>query len=227
MFRVSEIFLSIQGEGLNIGKPMIFLRFYGCNLRCAWCDTTYSYTPEGHLDEEAIKLLKSTSYQEMSHAKILREITKFSGCKTVCVTGGEPMIQPLKLLFNLFHDLKRLGYYIQIQTNGTFWDTDVFNYCDFISMDMKPPSSKMKSEIGCLQNLNLYFEKGQACEVKVVVSDAKDLEFALKEIYPNAKMPLILQPEGGKNIDWIMAAIVEKYPNVRLLPQLHRLYRWK
>jgi 7-carboxy-7-deazaguanine synthase len=228
MFKVNEIFLSIQGEGLNMGMPMIFLRFYGCNLRCKWCDTKYSYgIPKEYLDEEAVKFWKSSTFQEMSTAAILQKIAKFSGVKAVCVTGGEPLVQPLNELARLLWFLRCNDYYTQIQTNGTIYDQDVFRQCSFVSMDMKPPSSGMKSEIGCLQNLNLLFAKGKACEVKVVVADQKDLDFALTEIYPIAKMPLILQPEGGKNIDWIKDQVVKTYPNVRILPQLHKLYGWR
>jgi 7-carboxy-7-deazaguanine synthase len=74
--KVNEIFYSIQGEGTLVGVPSIFLRLTGCNLRCSFCDTTYAY-------EQGT---------EMSIQEILDEIKKFA-CTTVCLTGGEPLLQ--------------------------------------------------------------------------------------------------------------------------------------
>jgi 7-carboxy-7-deazaguanine synthase len=74
--RVSEVFLSIQGETSRTGLPTVFIRLTGCPLRCRWCDTTYSFQ-----GGETIAL-----------EELLRQVAAF-GVGTVCVTGGEPLAQ--------------------------------------------------------------------------------------------------------------------------------------
>src|SRR5580692_3464109 len=78
--RISEIFYSVQGEGILAGVPSVFVRTTGCNLRCSWCDTPYtSWKPEG---------------AEMSHNAILQRVAEFPAARHVVITGGEPMIAP-------------------------------------------------------------------------------------------------------------------------------------
>ena len=106
-FNLSEVFYSIQGEGPRTGAPSIFVRFSGCNLRCKWgdnlCDTPYtSWEPETHL-VPMLQLLKTIEAQ--------------GTCRQVVITGGEPTLQTgLSLLCT---ELSRLGYAIDIETNGT------------------------------------------------------------------------------------------------------------
>lgn len=97
--QVSEIFYSIQGEGINIGKPAVFLRLSGCNLRCGFCDTKYAWK----------------SGQKMDLDQILKAIGKYP-VKHLVVTGGEPLLQQSELK-ELIKNLK--DYYIEIETNGT------------------------------------------------------------------------------------------------------------
>jgi len=96
---VSEIFHSIQGEGSNAGKPAVFLRLSGCNLRCKWCDTKYA----------------QTKGKEMATDQIIREIKKYP-CQHLVITGGEPLLQQngLKALFK-----KLKNYTAEIETNGS------------------------------------------------------------------------------------------------------------
>ena len=105
---VSEIFHSIQGEGPNVGKLAVFLRLFGCNLDCTWCDSTY-----------ASRALNSKSEIQnsklMSIDQILKAIRQFP-CKHLVITGGEPLLQQ-KGLIPLVKALK--GWYIEIETNGT------------------------------------------------------------------------------------------------------------
>ena len=96
--KVNEIFLSIQGESSSIGKPTIFVRFTGCNLRCSYCDTKYAYT-------EGI---------EMTISEIMSKIESFS-YKRVCLTGGEPLLQ--EDIQDLLDRLK--DYEVSIETNGS------------------------------------------------------------------------------------------------------------
>lgn len=95
--RINEIFYSLQGEGHFTGRPAIFIRFSGCNLRCPFCDTDF------------------TSYTEMSVADILKTIASYPA-RFVVLTGGEPSLQ---LTPEFVATLKAEGYFLSIETNGT------------------------------------------------------------------------------------------------------------
>jgi len=97
--RVTEIFFSIQGEGTRAGRPCIFVRFTGCDLRCVYCDTAYAF----HGGED------------MTRDEILREIARHPS-RFVLLTGGEPMLQ--KELPDLARDLLQRGYEVAIETHG-------------------------------------------------------------------------------------------------------------
>ena len=96
-YNIVEIFHSVQGEGYRSGIPHVFIRFGRCNLRCEWCDTDFD------------------TYQEMSVIDILGEVLKFD-CKNVIFTGGEPMLNDL---WPIARTLKRRGYHLSVESNGT------------------------------------------------------------------------------------------------------------
>ena len=103
MYRVHEIFYTLQGEGAHSGIPAVFVRFSGCNLRCPWCDTEF----EG--------------YKEMTAEQIVSEMQNLYDIPNVrrkmCIlTGGEPTLQADKQLIDAIH---AAGFYIGIETNGT------------------------------------------------------------------------------------------------------------
>ncbi len=104
-----EIFCSVQGEGVNIGKPAVFLRLGLCNLACTWCDTKYTWDWEEYDPKEQII--------EMPLEEVEREILGYN-CKYLVVTGGEPMIQQSRLM-PLLENLKNKEFFIEIETNGT------------------------------------------------------------------------------------------------------------
>ena len=97
MYRINEIFYSLQGEGRNVGTPAVFIRFSGCNLRCPFCDTDFS---------------ASTA---MTKAQILKTALQYPA-RFVVLTGGEPSLQVDEPLIHALHDA---GFYIAIETNGT------------------------------------------------------------------------------------------------------------
>jgi 7-carboxy-7-deazaguanine synthase len=102
--RIAEIFYSVQGEGMLVGVPSVFVRTSGCNLRCVWCDTPYtSWNPEG---------------KDLSIEAILDAVTPLPA-KHVVVTGGEPMIAPS--MAELTEALERSGMHITIETAGTIF----------------------------------------------------------------------------------------------------------
>jgi 7-carboxy-7-deazaguanine synthase len=175
--KVSEIFYSIEGEGIEIGRPEIFIRLAGCNLKCTWCDTKYALE----------------NGKEMSIKEIVEEVSKYP-CKSVSITGGEPLLQKEELL-ELVNQVKTLGYWIQVNTNGTLFDEEIFRLVDLISMDCKCPSSAMKSDFNVLEKTLKLFEL--KTQFKFIVSNVKDYEYA-KEIvssFLHGASNVIFQPE--------------------------------
>ncbi len=99
MYRINEIFYSLQGEGHWTGTPMVFVRFSGCNLKCPFCDTDFE------------------AYESMTMETVLSEAARVGGsCRRVVLTGGEPSLQADEALVGAFH---RRGYSVHIETNGT------------------------------------------------------------------------------------------------------------
>ncbi len=105
--KVSEIFASVQGEGNLSGKPAIFVRFFGCNLNCPFCDSKYAWKKGGE-------------YKSLSVSEVVKEIKNLpSHAKLIIFTGGEPLIQNHKLLAMLARELHKELFTIAIETNGT------------------------------------------------------------------------------------------------------------
>ncbi len=116
---ISEIFYSIQGEGLLTGVPSVFVRTSGCNLRCNWCDTPYaSWNPEG---------------EQKSIAQIVAAVQSHAMARHVVLTGGEPMIA--KEIEVLAGELKKLGYHLTIETAATVMPERIA--CDLASLSPK------------------------------------------------------------------------------------------
>lgn len=100
-FNISEIFYSIQGEGLHTGKAAVFIRLFGCNLVCPFCD------------EPAYKHQK----KELPLNEIMDKVHQYDPCRFIVITGGEPSIQPdIELLIK---ELQRERYFVAVETNGT------------------------------------------------------------------------------------------------------------
>jgi len=150
----------------------------------------------------------------MSVGDIVKKVTEFN-LGSVCITGGEPMVQ-LAPLRDLIKELKRIGFQITLETNGTLYDEWIFNAVDCVSMDIKPPSSGVKSNVDLLKKLS---SKDQ---VKIIVADDKDYEFA-KEILKKTSVEVILQPLGGVNLKRIIDKVLTDRLDVRVLPQLHKI----
>jgi 7-carboxy-7-deazaguanine synthase len=176
--KVTEIFYSIEGEGIEIGRPEIFIRLATCNLRCKWCDTKYA--------------LKNG--KEMGIEKIIQEVKKYS-CKSVSITGGEPLLQRKELL-GLVKKLKRSGYWIQINTNGTIFDGEIFSLVDLVTMDCKCPSSGMKSDLEVLRKTKDLF--GSKSQFKFIISNEEDYRYAKDIVLASLSGKInVFQPEWG------------------------------
>jgi len=122
-YRVNEIFKSLQGEGFNQGKEVVFLRLAGCNLSCVWCDTNYH------------------PFTEYATEEIVAEIDQHK-CKSVLLTGGEPSAQPLT---EILQALKSRGYWIAIETNGTISLDRYKGLIDYITVSPKKHINQYKA----------------------------------------------------------------------------------
>jgi organic radical activating enzyme len=182
--RIAEIFESVQGEGLYFGERQIFVRFFGCNLACRFCDT--------RLDR----------YSEYEPQEVLKEL-KIHGRKphSVSFTGGEPLLQKdfLKEILKLS---KQHGYKNYLETNGTLAGElkDVIDDVDIVSMDLKLPSSTGMKGLWGLHRRFLQVASAKDVFLKVVVclsTMTGDFREALALVKGLNKAPvLVLQPNS-------------------------------
>jgi len=201
---VNEIFHSIQGESIYSGRPCIFIRLTGCNLRCTYCDTRYAY-------EDG---------EEMEIAEIIRCVAAYN-CRLVEITGGEPLLQnetPL-LIFGLLEN----GYEVLMETNGSLDISKVDPRCVKI-VDIKCPSSHA-SEKNDLENLKRLNPKDQ---IKFVIGNRTDYVYAKKTMalnrpdFPGDR--ILFSPISGKMPSEDLAEwILEDNLNVRLHLQIHKI----
>ena len=215
-YRVCEIFKSIQGEGDVIGRPSIFVRMYGCNLTCTWCDTKYSWVGQE-------KAKEGIDYARMASRQILQEISEFDAL-LVTITGGEPLLQPLE---HLVQSLANEGYEVLIETNGTVKpSTGLQKLVSTWSVSPKTSNAGFSIKYGgleWLQNVKDYYLKF------VVVNPKKDIKEILAFMQERNIDPskVILQPDGTRE-DYVNAVkelmdFAKEGLQLRVLPQLHRL----
>ena len=187
---ISEIFFSIQGEGVNIGKPSIFIRFYFCNLSCIWCDSKYTW-------ENQDKAKEGIDYFLMDIQEILNYISKFD-CNRVVITGGEPLLHQEKLK-NLLKELKNKGFYIEIETNGTIKPKEeIIKLVDLFNVSPKLSNSKVDYKLRIRNEALKVFSEINNSIFKFVICDIKDLDEVdelVKKLNIN-KEKVYLMPEG-------------------------------
>ena len=201
---VNEIFYSIQGESAYSGRPCVFVRLTGCNLRCSYCDTIYAYE----------------NGSEMEIEPIIKQVDSF-GCPLVEITGGEPLIQPETPF--LIHSLLENGYEVMIETNGSLDISIIDDRCIKI-VDIKCPSS-MESDKNDLENLKRINLKDQ---VKFVIGDRNDYEYSKKLmslIQPGfSGHHILFSPVSGEIVPSQLANwILEDKLDVRFHQQLHKI----
>lgn len=201
---ITEIFESLQGEGPLTGIPMLFVRTNLCNLRCKWCDTTYSFADGKEMDlEELINIGKN-----------------FWG-DWICLTGGEPLLQRDSADF--VRSMGSYGKKVLIETGGSL-DISKFTEMEntIIDMDFKPPSS---GETGRMLESNLKFLRDRDY-VKIVIQNDEDFKFfeIFYEKY-GKKIKIVVQPAWGNDPKWIADKILKEKYEVRLMLQEHK-YIW-
>ena len=201
--KVVEIFKSIDGEGIRVGYPVTFIRLAGCNLRCNYCDTKYSYENE--------------KFTEMTPQEIYNRVYKLGG-RRITLTGGEPLIhKDVKVLVDL---LIQKGYEVNIETNGSVDITLFLDKHTIITMDYKCASSDMEDKM-LLDNIS----KLRKLDVlKFVVSDDNDLD-TVQRIYQNTKATVYISPVFGRIepkqiVEYMLEHNME---NCRVQVQLHKI----
>jgi len=220
------MFRLLQGEGLRSGLPTVFVRFTGCDLRCTWCDTAYAF--DGGAKVALDRTMALVGHLAAGHAPrrldeaALAELSPQAGAplmREVCLTGGEPLLQPESLA--LADALLAQGYRVSVETNGNH-DVGAWIARDvLVSLDIKCPGSGM-AERNRWENLALLRATDQ---VKLVLAQRDDLAWARATLaaHPTAA-PVVLTPVDGVALRWLADALVrEPWPDARLLPQLHKL----
>jgi 7-carboxy-7-deazaguanine synthase len=207
MLRVTEIFHSIQGESTHAGRPCTFVRLTGCPMRCTWCDSEYTFTGGDHFTIE----------------QIMQKVRDF-GCRLVEVTGGEPLAQ--REAFELIRQFCEADYEVLIETGGYVSTSGVDERAKVI-LDIKCPASG-EAERNDWSNLERL--RPDRDEVKFVIADASDWEFAKKiieqyELETRAKAILISPAWGLVPLPDLAKWITESGLNVRMQLQLHK-YIW-
>ena len=230
--RVSEIFTSIEGEGIFVGKKTMFIRLSGCHLKCRWCDTKY-----------ALPLDSGTDYQiDEIKDLIIKELRPFT--YKVNFTGGEPLLQTEAVI--------ELADFIKKQTNlktyieSSCFDSELFSkvlpYIDICKIEFKTDDSKVVedeeydnlilNEIKCLE---LAVGSNKATYIKIVVTNSTNLESfknlvynISKKIKPSDILGFIIQPSFGidqPTVNRLLDTydiVQPMFPEVRIIPQLHK-----
>lgn len=204
--KVVEIFKSIDGEGKRAGLPTTFIRLYGCNLHCSYCDTRYG--------------CEDNNYTELSITDILNTVKKL-GLKSITLTGGEPLIH--EDVNCLIQTLLKHGCCVNIETNGS---VNIEKYCGvsglFLTMDYKCSSSDMKNKMN-LHNLTLL---NTTDVLKFVVGSDKDLQdalYILNTYYPRCQVyfsPVFGKIEPAHIVDFMLKNNLD---NCKVQLQMHKI----
>ena len=200
--RLTEIFLSLQGESRSVGWPTVFVRLTGCPLRCQYCDTAYAFHGGDWWDMDAI----------------LAEVARH-GVRHVCVTGGEPLAQ--KRCIGLLSRLCDAGYEVSLETSGAIDVADVDPRVTRV-VDLKTPGS-MEMHRNLMSNLPLLTARDQ---VKFVICSREDYDWAksiMAEHAIDSRCEVLFSPSFTEVTprdlaEWIIA---DRLP-VRFQTQLHK-----
>ncbi len=227
---ITEIFSSVQGEGIFVGARQIFVRFKRCNMTCEFCDT-----PNEGLGKE---------YSPVAMMSEIKSLEEANGPHhSVSLTGGEPLVYA-EFLKSMLPILKKTGFKSYLETNGTWPNEleDIIDLIDIVAMDFKLPSST--GGRACwkehLEFLKIAVRK-KVFVKSVVTTDTKkeEIEEAVRLIRGvNKKIPFIMQPatpvksfdkKPGEHrlLEFMDIALKEEIENSRVIPQTHKILGMK
>jgi organic radical activating enzyme len=215
--KITEIFSSIQGEGLYVGQAQTFVRFRGCNINCGFCDEA-----------------RKNRFREYSAQGLIEAIIREDN-KVVSLTGGEPLLYS-GFLKEVLPRLKKSGFVIYLETNGTLKNKllEIIDFLDIISMDIKLPSSTgimayWKAHADFLKEAvrkkvfvkAVITDKTSVSDIKRAVSIIKGVDRGIFFILQPATINNRIQKikSAGRFLDMANSTL----NNVRLIPQVHRI----
>ncbi len=205
--RICEIFTSLEGEGIRAGKVCTFIRTVGCNLRCSWCDTDYSY--EGG--------------KEMSPEEILGSVP--SDASLVTITGGEPLLQPVEEMEKVVKGLLARGIEVNFETNGSADFRPFLRDGVIITADYKLPSSRMTGKM----DMDLLGRLRRCDVLKFVVGtedDIREMEGVIADLLPACHVfvsPVFGTMEPARLAEWLKGYGLKNRTDIRLQIQLHKV----
>lgn len=197
--RVTEIFHSLQGEGMLVGVPSVVIRLAGCPLRCRWCDTAYAWDYSGGAEYEL--------------ADLVAEVQRWS-CRHVVITGGEPLVGPdlgaRSGVIDLTHRLRDLGKHITIETAGVLFVPDLT--CDLMSISPKLSNSTPAAHALAAEQERLRRDMAAAkalmdaypYQLKFVVEsheDVSEVQAMLERLGPVEAERVMLMPQAASRED--------------------------
>ena len=207
MLYLDEVFVSIQGESTDAGLPCVFVRLFGCNVKCTYCDQ-----PQ-----------QACNRKRVSVGNLINMVKRYK-VPYVCITGGEPLIQDD--VYPVIYELLSEGYKVSVETNGCVpIDPCLYNRSYKYIMDVKCPSSGV-SHKNVLTNLGNLLSHD---EVKFVIADEADYKYAKRVLrsYPTSAKVLFspMFDDEGKPVigqqlvDWL---IRDKFYYARVQIQMHK-----
>lgn len=218
-FRINEIFLSVQGEGIHVGERTVFVRLYGCPLRCVWCDQPEALTTSG-----------VGKFETTTPEAVLDRVRAFPAVRRLCLTGGEPLIAPAESLAWLLDELRGAGWWISVETSGARVVEPMLERIDFWTISPKGESAEtfdgdlVEAQLPTLQRLiQLPEERRQLKFIVQTQGDVRDAVAILDALHYRGA--IVLQPEhekgdGRRVFEWWPW---ERYPEARVIPQTHKV----
>lgn len=215
--KITEIFKSTQGEGLYLGVEQLFIRFYGCNIHCSFCDTPQK------------------DFKEYGADDLRREVARYRGFHSLSLTGGEPLCQA-DFLEAFLEALGNPNFQIYLETNGTLPQEfeKIARFVDIVAMDFKLPSSTDRESFWSQHEefLKLSFEKDVFVKMVITKSTQEQDIFSACEIIKRVKpqVPVVLQPNWHDVDAELLSRMVafKKHfleagiRDLKILPQAHK-----
>jgi len=194
MYKVNEIFYSLQGEGFWTGTPMVFVRLSGCNLQCPFCDTDHF------------------AFTEMEADAIVAAVRSCGGlCKRICLTGGEPTLQADAALLEAFH---AAGYTVHMETNGTH---EVPAGVDWVTLSPKNQVTGLKG------NGTVVLEKADEVKLVLAPGVDPSAWAAFPATWHFLQPCDVSDPVRNREILGLTVEYIQLHPSWRLSLQTHKL----